>query len=166
MCRYDETHLPPNPAAPSLARRWIDDRLGTWELTSAADDLRLVVSELVTNAVLHARTSVQVQLAIAEGVLELVIRDGNPRSPRPRVVRPDNAATGGRGLLLVEELSDAWGVADRSDGKEVWFRVAAPEGWRYAGACICAEPTQEDATRTASGRRVVRIQPGAFPTAT
>ena len=163
MCRYEETRLPSDPSSAREARRWVAELLARWDLTDAVEDLRLVVSELVSNAVVHARTGVDVVLSIAEGVLELVVRDHNPRSPRPRARRADDAATGGRGLLLVEELSDAWGVAERMDGKDVWFRVAAPRGWRYADACVCAEPTSDGERRTASGRRVVPMTPGPLP---
>lgn len=163
MCRYEETRLPASPASARAARQWVSGLLDGWDLSEAADDLRLVVSELVSNAILHARTAVDVVLSIAEGVLELVVRDHNPRSPRPRVRKADDAATTGRGLLLVDELSDDWGVAERMDGKEVWFRVAAPQGWRYADACICRESSHEDVRRTASGRRVVRMDPETLP---
>lgn len=163
MCRHEQTTLPPIPASVTQARHWVTDLLGRWDLAAAADDLRLVVSELVGNAVLHARTVVQVALSIADGVLELSVRDNHHRSPRPRAHGEDEPSTGGRGLMLVEALSDEWGVAERMDGKEVWFRVAAPAGWRYARECVCAEPVAEHAIRTSSGRLVVLMRPGDLP---
>lgn len=163
MCRYEQTTLHPDPSAAGHARRWITDLLARWDLAAAADDLRLVVSELVSNAVLHARTILDVALSVAEGVLELSVSDRDARSPRPRPQRADDAATGGRGLLLVEALSDDWGVAERMEGKQVWFRVAAPAGWQYADACVCREAAGDAHRRTASGRRVALIDPGALP---
>ncbi len=154
VCRYDEVTLPPEPWAAGVARAWVADRLAEWELAGPAHDLRLVVSELVTNAVLHARTKIEVSLAVAEDVIELSVRDHHPRLPRPRRQWSGDAATG-RGLMLVEALSDDWGVADRMDGKEVWLRVGVPRGWRYTGGCGCAEEPVADVRRVGSGRRVV-----------
>jgi len=114
--------LPAQPRSTGVARRWVADLLTRWDLTGAVDDFRLVVSELVSNAVLHARTAIEVVLSIADGVIELAVRDSNPRSQRPRVIDPSLDATGGRGLLLVQELSDEWGVAERMNGKDVWLR--------------------------------------------
>lgn len=155
MCRYEQTRLPPEPASAGAARRWVAQLLTGWGLAAAADDLRLVVSELVSNAVLHARTVVEVALSVAEGVIELAVVDHNPRSPRPRAANPGVEATGGRGLLLVQELSDDWGLHESADGKAVWFRVAAPDGWDYARRCGCAESQPATQRRTASGHRVV-----------
>lgn len=163
MCRYEETRLPPEPSAAGQARAWVAERLAAWDVTGVVDDVRLVVSELVSNAVLHARTVIEVVLSIAEGVIELAVRDHNPRTPRPRVQRADDAATSGRGLMLVEALSDDWGVAERMEGKEVWFRLAAPSGWRYAHRCVCAEDPGGDIRRLGSGRRVVVMDPDALP---
>ena len=114
--------LPAQPRSTGVARRWVADLLTRWDLTGAVDDFRLVVSELVSNAVLHARTAIEVVPSIADGVIELAVRDSNPRSQRPRVIDPSLDATGGRGLLLVQELSDEWGVAERMNGKDVWLR--------------------------------------------
>ena len=163
MCRHEEAQLSPVPASVSEARRWVTDLLTSWDLAAAADDLRLVVSELVGNAVLHARTMLRVALSIAGGVLELTVGDHDTRSPRPRRQRSDDEATSGRGLMLVEALSDDWGVSERMDGKEVWFRVAAPAGWRYADRCVCAEPTGDGLHRTGSGRLVVAMRPDDLP---
>ena len=163
MCRYEQTTLPPHPAAAGHARRWLTDLLIQWDLADAADDLRVVVSELVSNAVLHARTALDVALSIAEGVLELSVSDRDPRSPRPRPQRADDSATSGRGLVLVEALSDDWGISQRMDGKDVWFRVAAPAGWRYAQACVCTEAARGAHRRAASGRRVAVMNPQALP---
>ena len=122
MCRSAVIELPAQPRSTGVARRWVADLLTRWDLTGAVDDFRLVVSELVSNAVLHARTAIEVVLSIADGVIELAVRDSNPRSQRPRVIDPSLDATGGRGLLLVQELSDEWGVAERMNGKDVWLR--------------------------------------------
>jgi len=164
VCRLETTTLTPKPSSAGEARRWVTELLTRWDLAALVDDLRLVVSELVSNAVLHARTAVEVALSVGEGVIELAVRDRNPRTPRPRVANRGAEAPGGRGLLLVQELSDDWGVSERMDGKDVWFRVAAPEGWRYASRCVCPKrPTETDERRTSSGARVVVMDPPTLP---
>ncbi len=135
------------------------DRLSTWDVTDAADDLRLAVSELVGNAVLYARTAIDVALAIGEGVIELAVRDHNPHTQQPRSQLADDAATSGRGLMLVDALSDDWGVTERMDGKEVWLRVAAPAGWRDTDRCICSQQPAADTRRLGSGRHLVVMDP-------
>ena len=162
MCRYARTTLPPSPRAAGEARVWVADLLGRWDLAPVIDDLRLVASELVSNAVLHARTVIDVALSVSDGTLELSVNDCDGRSPRPRPQRPDDTSTGGRGLFLVEALSDDWGVAERMDGKEVWFRIAAPPGSRRTAACACPHRT-DDYRRTASGQRVALIEPDVLP---
>jgi anti-sigma regulatory factor (Ser/Thr protein kinase) len=79
----------------------------------------LVANELVTNAVVHARTEIRVRLELRGGRLHIAVRDGSPGLLR--VVAPDWQAEGGRGLRLVEQLARAWGVNRHPDGgKVVW----------------------------------------------
>jgi anti-sigma regulatory factor (Ser/Thr protein kinase) len=89
------------------------------------EDVRLLVSELVTNSVRHARTSasdhLQLEVTVEDDTLHVQVADsGTGFEPRPR----DRAATkaGGWGLFLVEKLSDRWGVA-RNSLTRVWFEI-------------------------------------------
>jgi anti-sigma regulatory factor (Ser/Thr protein kinase) len=97
-------------------------------MSRQADDVRLVVSELVTNAVIHAATAFTLSLRRLDGELTVAVRDGSLERPQQPV---QHHATGpqGRGLHLVEALSRSWGVTDEVDGKSVWatFDVAAAE---------------------------------------
>jgi anti-sigma regulatory factor (Ser/Thr protein kinase) len=88
-----------------------------------ADRMGLVTSELVTNAVLHARTDLDVRIRIDGPVVYLEVADGTPSLV---ACRRSIDATGGRGLVLVAALTDAWGVveADEGRGKRVWVRVS------------------------------------------
>jgi anti-sigma regulatory factor (Ser/Thr protein kinase) len=80
----------------------------------------LLVSELATNAVRHAKTPFTVEMVHEPGTLEIEVGDGDPTMPRARA--PDDE--GGRGLRIVESLADGWGTRLRDSGKVVFFRVA------------------------------------------
>lgn len=106
------------------ARRFARATLQSWELHLVVDAAALIVSELATNAVLHARSSFTVRLALdGQGKLLVEVVDGSVRPPQ---AKPHGAgATTGRGLSIVEELADEWGVEPRPDGKAVWVRLDA-----------------------------------------
>ncbi len=123
----------PEPKAAAAARRFVRDTLQAWVVAGAADghglvdDAVLLTSELVTNAVVHAGTPVQVTCRLAEGAVEIVVSDGHPGRLVPEA--PDHEAvpserTGGRGLMLPAALASAWGVAYGRASKAVWFRLA------------------------------------------
>jgi anti-sigma regulatory factor (Ser/Thr protein kinase) len=85
------------------------------------DDAVLLTSELVTNAVLHGRSEVCVEVRARDGALRVAVLDENSRRPAPVAEDPD--ALDGRGLALVDALADRWGVEERPIGKAVWFEV-------------------------------------------
>lgn len=117
--------LPPAPSSPGLARRFCRERLADWAADDLSELVSLLVSELVTNVVLHARTPRQLVLMPGD-VLRVVVVDQDPRIP---VRKDDGPVSGsGRGLVLVTELSDRHGVDRTEDGKHVWFEVSWPEG--------------------------------------
>src|SRR5580692_8495062 len=136
----------PVPAAAAAARRFVRDTLSSWELAgehagpgeraewaqrdALVDDAVLLTSELVTNAVLHAGTPVQVTCRLlgdlSDGAVEIAVLDRRPAQLRPD--RPHTAAeaaerTNGRGLQLPFELATAWGVTYARAAKAVWFRL-------------------------------------------
>jgi anti-sigma regulatory factor (Ser/Thr protein kinase)/anti-anti-sigma regulatory factor len=120
----DELVLAPIPTAAATARVFVRDLLGYWQLaladTTLVDRAVLLASELVTNAVVHARTELRLRVELRGELLHLAVRDGSPRLLR-LVTIPDLEAEGGRGLWLVEQLARAWGVNRHPDGgKVVW----------------------------------------------
>jgi nitrogen-specific signal transduction histidine kinase len=89
-------------------------------MTELQDKATLVASELVGNAVLHAKTSIELRIQPTGGLLRIEVRDTSPRLPLRRMFSAE--ATTGRGLSLVDRLSEHWGVIPASDGrgKTVW----------------------------------------------
>lgn len=87
------------------------------------DDLAVVMSELVTNAIVHARSAPTITIRRADdGYVRLEVRDGDPSPPVVRA--PYDRHTRGHGLHIVEALSEEWGVEVDGDAKVVWCRVA------------------------------------------
>jgi anti-sigma regulatory factor (Ser/Thr protein kinase) len=121
--------LATGPAAPADARRWVRDAIRSWQVPVDLDAALLLTSELVTNAIRHeagqAGQGVQaVMLAIASsrGRLRVDVHDTSRSLPAVAEV-PADAETG-RGLLLVETLSDEWGFYRTPAGKVVYFTLA------------------------------------------
>jgi anti-sigma regulatory factor (Ser/Thr protein kinase) len=88
------------------------------------DDAVLLTSELVSNAVLHGRSEVELRVGRRGRCLHVSVHDENSRHPAQ--VRDDPNALDGRGLALVAAMSTAWGVHDDPTGKAVWFELSLP----------------------------------------
>jgi serine/threonine-protein kinase RsbW len=166
MCRIVSTALPGDSRSPGQARAWVDRWLDTWGIDDEGVTT-LLVSELVTNAVKHTRAAPTLALAVAGGMIEAGVTDGGSlRGPIPvqrEVVAPGSVrvlSETGRGLMIVEALSDDWGVTPNGTGKQVWFRRAVAPSWQYGPGCRCDthDPTGHDLP---SGHRVLDI-PGPW----
>ena len=118
--------LPADARSPAEARRLVHRSLREWNLVALLDATELLVSELVTNAVLHARTEAELVLTADGERLRVEVCDGSPVHPRTRR-QADTAATG-RGLRLLDALADRWGVVPNGAGKCVWFAIEPGEG--------------------------------------
>lgn len=128
----------PEPAAAAAARRFVRETLRSWPLPgrddrpdpdALIDDAVLLTSELVTNAVVHAGTSVHVTCRLSAEAVEIVVLDGRPAQLIPDTLHPpaDPAErTSGRGLHLPAQLASAWGVTYAQAAKAVWFRIGLP----------------------------------------
>jgi anti-sigma regulatory factor (Ser/Thr protein kinase) len=112
------------PASVALARGFVTSHLERHDLLRILNEVRLVASELATNAVRHAQTPFSVSLAQDGTHVRLAVRDGSARLPLP--AQPDALALGGRGLFMVATYSTAWGVTpEPGGGKSVWATFTA-----------------------------------------
>jgi anti-sigma regulatory factor (Ser/Thr protein kinase) len=112
--------LPPKAASAREARKKVRAMVDSWP-TECAAALQLLVDELVTNAVLHARSDTEL-VAIVEGSFARVeVRDQSTRLPTP--LHYGASSVTGRGLHLVEALAQRWGVEEIAGGKIVWFEL-------------------------------------------
>ncbi len=121
--------LAPEAASVSRARRLVADALQRSGHDDLVDVATLLVSEIVTNAVLHAGTSIALRCRSNGPTVRVEVRDGSQVLPGER--HYDTEATTGRGMALVSALAGAWGLEPDGDGKTVWFELFAPaEGER------------------------------------
>ncbi len=113
--------LPGTPSSVPEGRRFLLRTLRAWGLTALADTALLLSSELMTNAVRHARGPLTLRVWYSARELGVEVVDGS--TPRPRARLADTAEENGRGLMLVEALADAWGTRPGAVGKTVWFTL-------------------------------------------
>ncbi|MFF2768365.1 SpoIIE family protein phosphatase [Streptomyces bacillaris] len=114
-------YLEPEDAAPGRARRLARRALSRWGLEELSDEVELLVSEVVTNAVRYAERPVTLRL-LRTDILRCEVGDDSPQLPRQRRARETDE--GGRGLFLVNRLARRWGATRLSTGKVVWFEMA------------------------------------------
>jgi anti-sigma regulatory factor (Ser/Thr protein kinase) len=124
------------PEAVTAARRFVRDVLSdqSLEVVQAAE---LMTSELATNCVRHARTDFELSVHSRDEI-RIEVRDTGRGRPRPLSPAPQDPS--GRGLLIVEAMSERWGVIPASSGKTVWFTLPKPE-------------TSSESSRSAAARR-------------
>ncbi|MFC3688544.1 MEDS domain-containing protein [Aquipuribacter hungaricus] len=117
--------LPAGPESAPLARAAVTDLCRTWGLdgTEWADDLVLVVAELVGNAVRHGGSRPTLAVDVHGGDVDLSVTDASDQLPAPR---DDLLAENGRGYVIIDALSDSWGVERLPFGKRVWARLPLP----------------------------------------
>lgn len=119
--RRISTHLTGRPETPARARRFVNEALGRWHCEHLADEALLLTSELVTNAVIHARSEVDLTVTQNGSRVRVEVADDDPRPVAP--AEREILASGGRGLCLVQALAQDWGVRPRPAGKSVWFEL-------------------------------------------
>ena len=108
--------------APRQARQAIIELLATSGRTDLAADAALLVSELVTNAVMHADGPISVSAAYLDATFRVEVHDAD-HAPLPSLRRPSPSDKTGRGLHLVGLLADRWALRPTPDGKTIWFEI-------------------------------------------
>lgn len=103
------------------ARHIAADALKGWDLDDLIDAVQLAVSELVTNAIVHAQSDPELAIILTPDAVRIEVTDRDSALPRP--VGVDVDATSGRGLAMVESIAREWGVTRRPEGKTVWLEV-------------------------------------------
>jgi anti-anti-sigma regulatory factor/anti-sigma regulatory factor (Ser/Thr protein kinase) len=119
--RRFRVRLRPVPDACRQVRQVVNQACAAWQHKEFAATGALIATELVANAVRHARTTMEFTVGLRDNRLSMSVRDGSRRLPRP--ADPRVSVAGGRGLRLVRDLSDAWGVLPVADGKVVWTHI-------------------------------------------
>ena len=121
--REQRKEFRPHPTSPAGARRFVAEVLDGSSWSESTPVLVLLTSELVTNAVVHAETPVDVIVRSSPERVRVEVVDGSTRAPLRRLARGDDEW--GRGLGVVESLSSRWGVQCAEWGKSVWFELDA-----------------------------------------
>lgn len=121
MTGVQQLELPARAASAREARRWVSSLLGRWHVTGLADQVELLTTELVTNALLHAGTTMTLRAERSGAGVRLEVEDGSAVVPVRRLYSP--TATTGRGTRLLDALADEWGWHATAAGKVTWARV-------------------------------------------
>lgn len=118
------TLLPSRLASAGVAREVVAWQLREWHVERLCDDAAVVVTELISNAVRHAATDVELTVVPIENGIRLEVRDGSARELHQRTSAKTDE--GGRGLQLVDALADRYGVLPDGEGKRVWVELLLP----------------------------------------
>lgn len=132
LCAVSPLHLPASTDSVPVARRFVAQQLSGAESRADVETAVLLVSEVVTNAILHARTPLVLDVLDSGSEVRVEVRDGSPAHPRIHAFSRTSAT--GRGLRLLDRLAERWGVEvdPASGGKVVWFVVGLPSDAAWA----------------------------------
>jgi anti-sigma regulatory factor (Ser/Thr protein kinase) len=120
---HESIELLPEPRAAGQARHFVFDQLTGRVGDETAETAMLLTSELVTNVVVHARTPMRLDIDLTDDAIRVAVSDDVARQPALRSAH--DARLTGRGMSLVQELADQWGVEPSPPGKKVWFELPA-----------------------------------------
>ena len=114
--------LAPDSSSPAIARSRTTAFVAPWASDHLATRLSLLVSEIVTNAVVHGGSSIHLDVdVLTASSVRVEVFDGSLDLPEMQTLPPESES--GRGLQLVEALANEWGARERVDGKVVWFEL-------------------------------------------
>jgi anti-sigma regulatory factor (Ser/Thr protein kinase) len=120
-----------DPIAVRHARGFVATAMTKWGLADLADEAELLTSEVLTNAIVHAHTPVQLLVEVHSGSVVVAVKDASttttiaPESDEVAELADAAEADQGRGMVLVDALSDRWGWWEVEGGKVVWFALSA-----------------------------------------
>lgn len=164
--RHCVVELQALPARIGQVRRIVSAQLRHWQLDPLIDRAALGVTELLSNVHRHARPdkTCTVEIELRLGRLTVSVYDSDPRLPVLHEAGADALETSGRGLALVEAVSEAWGARHQPDspGKVVWFSLRAtpePAAPPARTVLIAAAPVREPAPAV-----FIAVDPGAVTT--
>lgn len=122
-----ELSLPAEMGSPAQARAFVRDGWPTTD-DEVLDDITLIVSELVSNAVKHGKPEILLRMRTDPLAIDVSVLDHGAGVPPEKAKVPDSSATSGRGLSIVDRLASDWGVVPLEDGtgKTVWARLIVP----------------------------------------
>ncbi|MFI7602500.1 ATP-binding protein [Actinoplanes sp. NPDC049681] len=154
--------LAPELAEAVRARRLVNDACTRWQPAELEVPARLVISELVLNAIQHAATTLDVTVTRLPSGVHLAVYDGDPRLPRLRRSgrKPGDITESGLGLRVLHHAATAWGALPTNAGKMVWATIIGHQ-LRHEGRTTGLRPTD----RETSGRDDPRAPPSADETA-
>ena len=115
------TRLAALPTTPRIARAFVVDTLARWQRPCPVEVITLLTSEVVTNAVRHTTSDIDLGIRTTRTSVRVEVEDGSRSVPVRCDVEP--LADAGRGLVIVGELARQWGVEPTPRGKKVWFEV-------------------------------------------
>src|SRR5262245_57739703 len=116
---HDQVRLPPEPASAGVARRFVADALKARDID--VELIALLVSELVSNVILHAHTPLEVTVRTRGAHLRVTVADESPVIPAMKQYAADSVT--GRGLTMIDLTAESWGIDEMADGKAVWFEI-------------------------------------------
>ena len=122
--RTASIRLPADVHSARDARGFVERTLASWDVVELADAALLLVSEAVTNAVVHAASASQLTMSLLPNRLRVEVCDWGEGHLRMREAAVED--TSGRGLALIEAMSEIWGTAHTDEGKVVWFELVRP----------------------------------------
>ena len=118
--------FPASLASGGRARRNVRELLASWGITGPLDEAELLTTELVNNAVVHARSQVVVSVKARHGAVRVEVTDLSAGAVHRR--HAGTSSADGRGLMLVEALSSSWGTVRSESSKTVWFELPSDMG--------------------------------------
>lgn len=117
----ESTKLRAHASSARAARRFLRHVLESWRCDRTLEAVLLAANEVVTNAIIHANSEVELVVRLSKQVIRIEVVDAADQLPTPRDARDDSL--GGRGLKVLDAVATRWGVDSLPTGKRVWFEV-------------------------------------------